>query len=74
MTPLRLVLGAIVESLAPQDNGNLLVDLAKYVLASSKSKGYPLALCLMQRPFKKVYFASPSWSGRKKDQEKTKLT
>ena len=37
-------------------------------------KGSSLALGLMQRPFKKVSFTTPSRVGHKKDQDKIKLT
>ena len=51
-----------------------MTDLVKDVCASSKGKGSSLALGLMQRPFKKVSFTTPSRVGRKKDQDKIKLS
>lgn len=66
--------GALVVSPASQEKDVLLADLVKDVFASSTGKGSSLALGLMQRPFKKVSFTTPSRVGRKQDQEKIKLT
>ena len=65
--------GALVVSPASQEKDVLLADLVKDVCASSKGKGSSLALGLMQRPFKKVSFTTPSRVGCKKDQDKIKL-
>ena len=66
--------GALVVYPASQEKDVLLADLVKDVYASSKGKGSSLALGLMQRPFKKVSFTTPSRVGRKKDRDKIKLT
>jgi hypothetical protein len=66
--------GALVVSFASQEKDVLLVDLVKDVCASSKGKGSSLSLDLMQRPFKKVSFTTPSRVGCKKDQDKIKFT
>ena len=73
-TSIGLESGALVVSLAPQEKDVLLADLVKDVFASGKGKGSSIALGLMQRPFKKVSFSTPSRVGRKQDQEKIKLT
>ena len=65
---------ALVVCPASQEKDVLLADLVKDVFTSSIGKGSSLALGLMQRPFKKVSFTTPSRVGRKQDQEKIKLT
>lgn len=55
--------GALVVSPASQEKDVLLADLVKDVFASSNGKGSSLALGLMQRPFKKVSFTTPSRVG-----------
>ena len=51
--------GALVVSPASQEKDALLADLVKDLFVLGKGKGSSLALGLMQRPFKKVSFASP---------------
>ena len=64
-TSIGLEFGVLVICPAPQEKDVLLVDLIKDVFASGKGKGSSIALGLMQIPFKKVSFSTPSRVGLK---------
>ncbi len=62
-TSIGLEFCALVVSLAPWEKDVLLADLVKDVFTFGKGKGSSLALGLLQRPFKKVSFSTPSRAG-----------